>query len=65
VIDHPAIPTVPPEGLGTTAEVTQASIDRPVTDEPVACPDCGRTVAWKATRPYRIQCRHCRVDVER
>lgn len=37
----------------------------PVTDEPVTCPTCSRTVAWKATRPYRIRCRHCREDVER
>lgn len=37
----------------------------PVTDEPVDCPLCGRTVAWQATRPYRILCRHCHEDVER
>lgn len=36
-----------------------------VTDEPVKCPECDRTVAWRATRPYSIRCRHCRVDVTR
>lgn len=55
--DHPA--------LATSAAVTQASIDASVTDEPVTCPTCQRTVAWKATRPYRILCRSCRIDVER
>lgn len=57
MIDHPA--------LATTVDRTQAAIAAPVTDEPVTCPTCQRTVAWKATRPYRILCRSCRIDVER
>lgn len=56
-MQHPAIVT--------TVDVTQASIDASVTDEPVTCPKCDRTVAWKATRPYRIRCRACKLDVER
>lgn len=54
-MNHPAIVT------GTvTAEPDPAG---PVTDEPVRCPKCGRTIAWQATRPWRIRCRSCKVDV--
>ena len=48
----------------TTTDRTQPDLNV-VTDEPVKCDGCGRTVAWKATRPYRIACRHCKQDVER
>lgn len=56
-MQHPAIVTVPVDGSQPSGVV--------LTDEPVTCPKCDRTVAWKATRPYRIRCRHCREDVER
>lgn len=55
---HPAIVFAPDPSLPVTPNEV-------LTDEPVTCPTCQRTVAWKATRPYRIRCRHCREDVER
>lgn len=57
----------PPQGLGPTITMISGDTGPPlhVTDEPVKCPSCDRTVAWKATRPYRIACRHCKADVER
>ena len=33
-----------------------------ITDEPCLCAQCGRTIGWKATRPWRLLCRHCKAD---
>lgn len=57
---HPAIVS-PPPGQDGTRDI----VNRSVTDEPVKCDQCGRTIAWKATRPWCIRCRSCKIDVER